>query len=119
MTSTWAFAVSAAWMVGSAARMRASLVTTPSFTGTFKSSRISTRFPARSKLDIFLIFISFAPAPPFLCFRPRQRGVEHSVGETPFVVVPGADLDQSALDDFGERRIVGRRRRIVIEVHGY
>src|ERR1700730_1117233 len=119
MTSTCAFALSAAWMVGSAARMRASLVTTPSFTGTFKSSRISTRFPARSKLDIFLIFISFAPGvPPSLCSGPRQRGVEHSVGETPFVVVPGAHLDQSALDDFGERRIVGRRRRIMIEVHG-
>src|ERR1700693_3516773 len=119
MTSTWAFALSAAWMVGSAARMRASLVTTPSFTGTFKSSRISTRFPARSKLDIFLIFIFLPPRPPpSSCSRPRQRGVEHSVGETPFVVVPGADLDQSALDDFGERRIIGRRRRIMIEVHG-
>jgi hypothetical protein len=35
-------------MVGSAARMRASLVTLPSFTGTLRSSRISTRLPARS-----------------------------------------------------------------------
>src|ERR1700692_2514457 len=119
ITSTWAFALSAAWMVGSAARMRASLVTTPSCTGTFKSSRISTRFPARSKLDIFLIFISFAPADSrSLCSGPRQCGVEHSVGEAPFVAVPGADLDQGALNDLGERRIVGRRRRIVIEVHG-
>src|SRR5579859_7842483 len=120
MTSTCAFALSAAWMVGSAARMRASLVTMPSFTGTFKSSRISTRFPARFKLDIFLIFIApCPPEPPRLCFGPRQRGIEHPVGEAPFVVVPGAHFDQRALDDLGERRIIGRRRRIVIEVHGH
>src|SRR5947208_5468442 len=108
-------------MVGSAARMRASLVTMPSFTGTFRSSRISTRLPARFKLDIFLMFIVVPPRPsrrPRSCLGPRQRGVEHPVGETPFVVVPGANLDERALDDLGQRRIVGRGRRVMIEVHG-
>ncbi len=47
-------------MVGSAARMRASLVTTPSFTGTFRSSRISTRLPERSSWLIRRTFIYFA-----------------------------------------------------------
>ena len=38
MIMTRAPAASAAWIVGSDARMRASLVTTPSVTGTFRSS---------------------------------------------------------------------------------
>jgi len=36
-------------MLGSAARMRASLITTPFLIGTLRSSRISTRLPARSR----------------------------------------------------------------------
>ena len=55
---TRALAVRAAWMVGSAARIRASLATTPSLIGTFKSSRISTRLPDRSRLVILLIFMA-------------------------------------------------------------
>ena len=39
----------AALIVGNAARKRASLVITPFLTGTFKSSRISTRLPAKSR----------------------------------------------------------------------
>ena len=54
---TRAFAAKAAWMVGSAARIRASLATSPSLMGTFRSSRIRTRLPARSKLVIFMIFM--------------------------------------------------------------
>ena len=56
MTRTRAFAVIAACIVGNAARMRASLLTTPPCMGTFKSSRISTRLSRRSRLDIFVIF---------------------------------------------------------------
>src|ERR1019366_2392485 len=124
MTTPWAFAASAAWMVGIAARIRASLVTTPSLMGTFKSSRISTRFPDISKFDIFTIFIAHPPArsshrPPSSRLRPRQRGIQHSVGKTPFVVVPGADFDQVALDHLGERRIVGGRGWVMIEVYGH
>ena len=51
----------AAWpsaSVGSAARMRASLLTTPSCTGTFRSSRISTRLPARSRSAMRSSFIA-------------------------------------------------------------
>ena len=44
---------SASLMVGSEATIRASLFTTPSFTGTLRSSRISTRLPARSRSVIF------------------------------------------------------------------
>ena len=46
--NTFAPLSSASLMVGSDARMRASLVTLPPSTGTFRSSRIRTRLPARS-----------------------------------------------------------------------
>ncbi len=49
MSITRAPASRAAWIVGNEARMRASLVTTPFFTGTLRSSRISTRLPLRSR----------------------------------------------------------------------
>src|SRR5690606_18698747 len=41
-------------MVGMEALMRASDVTLPSFTGTFRSARISTRLPARSRSVILI-----------------------------------------------------------------
>ncbi len=49
MSITRAPALWAASIVGSDARMRASLVTTPFLTGTLRSSRISTRLPFRSR----------------------------------------------------------------------
>ena len=48
ISMTRASAFCAATIVGSEARMRASLVTTPLWTGTLRSSRIRTRLPARS-----------------------------------------------------------------------
>ena len=47
----------------------------------------------------------------------RHRRIEHAVREAPLVVVPGRDLDQTP-GDFGQRRIEGARRRIVVEVAG-
>ena len=41
-------------MVGNEARIRASEVTLPSFTGTFKSERMKTRLPAKSKSVILI-----------------------------------------------------------------
>ena len=49
ITITRAPARAACRNVGTAARSRASLVTSPSLTGTFRSSRMSTRRPARSR----------------------------------------------------------------------
>ena len=36
-------------------------------------------------------------------------GVEHPVGEAPFVVVPGADLHERAFGHLGERPVEDRR----------
>src|SRR5580698_8388886 len=116
ITMTRAFAASAAWMVGSAARMRASLPTSPSLMGTFRSSRISTRLSFRSRPVILMIFMDFGRRPPSFDLGPGSDGVEHAVGKTPFIVVPGADLHERALDYLGERRIVDRGVRVVVEI---
>ena len=44
-------------MVGTAARMRASLLTSPFWIGTFRSSRMRTRFPESARPAIFSIFM--------------------------------------------------------------
>ena len=44
-------------IVGSAARMRVSSVTTPSFTGTLKSTRTSARLPAPSSSSMVLMLL--------------------------------------------------------------
>ncbi len=51
----------AACRVGSAARIRASLCTTPFSTGTFRSSRISTRFPRKLEVS-HLQALSYSPS---------------------------------------------------------
>ena len=48
MSTTRAPCATSFSMVGSAARMRVSSVTTPSFTGTLKSTRMSARLPCAS-----------------------------------------------------------------------
>src|SRR5690348_16913464 len=102
----------ASLMVGSDARMRASLVTLPSLTGTFRSSRIRTRFPARSWSTMRSTFMTRS----LRRFRPGDRGVQHAVREAPLVVVPGADLDQRAFRHARHGRVVGRRGRVVVVV---
>src|ERR1700761_5457932 len=102
-------------MVGSAARMRASLPTSPSRIGTFKSSRISTRWFARSKPDIFVTFTANSSRG----LRPRQGRVEHAVGEAPLVVIPREHLHQRAVDDLRQRGIEDRRVRIMVEIARY
>src|SRR5882672_6387854 len=96
-------------MVGSDARIRASLITFPSWIGTFKSSRISTRLSLRSRLVILMTFKG-APSKLASCgFRPGQGGIEHAVRKSPLVVVPRTHLHQVPLDDLGQSGIVGRR----------
>ena len=67
---TFAPAAKANFNVGNAARIRASLVTFPSFTGTLRSSRINTRLFAKSTSFILItvmhafliVFIEFYTA---------------------------------------------------------
>src|SRR5579859_668175 len=122
---TRAPALRACWMVGRAARMRASLVTFPSATGTFRSSRISTRFPFSSRSVILSMFTPAILAELYvsamkrlLGVPERDRGIEHAVAEAPLVVVPAEYLHQTA-DDLGQCGVVGAGSRIVVVVHGH
>src|SRR5690348_16375866 len=121
---TRAPALRACWMVGREARIRASLVTLPSATGTFMSSRISTRFPFRTRSVILSMFtptilagIYCSPVKRGLLRVPEGDGrIEHAVAEAPLVVVPAEDLHQAA-DDLGQGGVVGAGSRVVIVVH--
>ena len=64
MSTTRAPSSMSFWIVGSAARMRVSSVTTPSLTGTLKSTRTRTRLPftlMSSTVFLFNAFISLLP----------------------------------------------------------
>src|SRR6266511_484200 len=103
-------ALIAYWIVGSAARMRASSVTRPcSSSGTLKSTRMKTRLPARSRAS--MVFITMASL-----LREVLRDVDHAVREAPLVVVPGEDLRERPVDDEGARRVEDRGRRVAVVV---
>src|SRR6266511_4146907 len=103
-------ALIAYWIVGSAARMRASSVTRPcSSSGTLKSTRMKTRLPARSSAS--MVFITMASL-----LREVLRDVDHAVREAPLVVVPGEDLRERPVDDEGARRVEDRGRRVAVVV---
>src|SRR5215212_8105927 len=102
-------------MPGSAARIRVSSVIPPSCIGTLKSTRISTRLPARSTSDMRLKRIAAAE---LLRVHERNRHVQHAIAEAPLVVVPRRNLDQRAFADLRQRRIKNGAGRIVVEVGG-
>src|SRR4030088_714402 len=42
--------------------------------------------------------------------------LNHPIGETPFVVVPGEDADKPLVEDLGLRDVKGRALRVVVEI---
>ena len=111
--NTFAPLSSASWMVGSDARMRASLVTLPPSTGTFRSSRIRTRLPARSWSAMRSTFMATRLTEAFdqaIVVSSMRFEKPHSLS------YQRADLDQRAFGDARERRVVGGRSRIVVVV---
>src|SRR5438067_2002952 len=99
-------------MVGSAARMRASSFTAPVFlsSGTLKSTRTKTRFPATSSASIERTM-------PLQLRLDEERHVHHAVREAPLVVVPGEDLGEpAALGHRGLGGVVDRGVRVAVVV---
>src|SRR5690349_16853957 len=98
-------------MVGSVASMRVASVMRPPSSGTFRSARMKTRFPATSRSWTERMR---SPEPP----TDDQRDVAHAVREPPLVVVPGEHLAERlvhharelAVEDRGVRRAVEVRR---------
>src|SRR4029077_139253 len=110
-------------IVGTISSMRVESVTLPSCIGTLRSTRTSTRLPltsASSRLRKVGMKASFKK----ICWRRsaelahRYRGVDHAIGETPFIVVPRHDANQRAVDHLGLVHVKDRGMRIVVEVAG-
>src|ERR1700751_6235489 len=110
-------------IVGTISSMRVESVTSPSCIGTVRSTRTSTRLPltsASSRLRKVGMKASFKKT----CQRRsaelahRYRGVDHAIGEAPFVVVPRHDANQRAVDHPGLVHVKDRGMRIVVEVAG-
>src|SRR5437867_363301 len=110
-------------IVGSAARMRESSVTLPSASGTLKSTRTKTRFPAASKSRMVSLSIVSRSAGRSggrdrqpSCHEPDQVGDAAAVA--PFVVVPADDLHHRPVEDHGRLGVDDRRPGIAPEVGG-
>src|SRR5690606_29812285 len=118
ITMTRAPASSARRRVGIVAWMRVSLPTTPSFTGTLRSSRINTRLPARSRsCNRFTVIVSVLPLwciqlPDCFCH------IQHTIGKCPLIIEPYEHFDQPCAADPGLAEIDDRRTGIMIEVAG-
>src|SRR5712692_10411590 len=111
--------------VGSVSRMRVSSVTTPSLSGTLKSTRMNTRLPRRSRsLMVSLVMVDAQRVEA----RKPQRALElgrHQLDEVaatarigPFVVVPGENFYATIPHDLGITGVNNRRIRITFEVGG-
>src|SRR5271165_1454610 len=102
-------------MVGAARAMRVTSATLPFSTGTLKSARRSTRLPSTStpssvRSDGIGLGLDH--------FSHRNRGIDHAIGETPFVIIPRHHAHQRAVHHLGLIDGKHRRMRIVVEVAG-
>src|SRR5256885_4024877 len=107
--------------------MRESSVTLPSSSGTLKSTRTRTRFPATSRSRIVSLSMGRSG-----CFRPPPSGgaggasrelrgdegqeVRAAAAVAPLVVVPGDDLDHRPAEHHRALAVDDRRARVAPEV---
>src|ERR1700730_7234158 len=78
----------ASFSVGSVSRIRVSSVTTPSFSGTLKSTRRNTRLPRRSRSLIVSLAIIRNPQRNLKFCGHEFNQVAAAAGIAPFVVIP-------------------------------
>src|SRR4249919_2389563 len=108
-------------IVGMDARMRESSETLPSASGTLKSTRTKTRFPATSTSRI--VSLSMAASVPRPSGGDGQTGrhvgdeVRDAAAVAPLVVVPGDHLDHVPAEDHGRLGVDDRGARVALEVH--
>src|SRR5207248_5169992 len=123
--------------VGSVSRMRVSSVTTASFSGTLKSTRMKTRLPLRSRslmvsLDMKSVFSNWF----WVCRKEELRSLSNllrcrsklgcqklnqvaaTAGVAPLVVEPSQNLDAAIADHFGVLGVDNGRVGIAFEVGG-
>src|SRR5207245_10160327 len=118
--------------------MRVSSVTTPSLSGTLKSTRMETRFPRRSRslmVSLFIVqevasdeWLVARRASPFLPPLSQPISSEFggqefdevaaTAGIAPLVVVPGQDFYAAVADNFGVFSVDNGGIGIPVEVGG-
>src|SRR5437762_6649246 len=104
-------------MVGSDASMRLASVTAPSFSGTLRSARMKTRFPATSTSSMYFSAMTRRPYSAEAAAE-EQGDVAHAAREAPLVVVPRQHLHEVAVDDARELGIEDRGIRAAVEIRG-
>src|SRR5690348_7622374 len=101
-------------IVGSMARRRVSSVTLAPSIGTLRSTRTRTFLPVKSSgrsSSVLKWSLTSAELPHCV------RGVDHAVGEAPFIVIPADNADQLAFEDRGLEAVDGRACAGVHEVN--
>src|SRR5207342_127040 len=99
--------------VGSIARSRVSSATDAPFIGTLRSTRTSTFLPVRSSGKSSSVLKAAIGSDQL---GDRAGGVDHAVGEAPFIVVPADHADQLALDHRRFQAVDGRAGRCSVIV---
>src|SRR5262245_28756244 len=108
-----------------AARMRESSVTLPSWSGTLKSTRTKTRFPAASRSrTVSLSMFEFLPGRGAgsgrrgdrQALRDERGEIRDAAAVAPLVVVPGDDLHEVAAQDHVRREVDDGRAAVTAEV---
>src|SRR4051794_22149637 len=122
-------------MVGSAARIRVSSVTLPSWSGTLKSTRTKTRLPAASRswtVSLSMVGSSGSRALPAPSGSGPDRGmcsgeavgdelreVRDAAAVAPLVVVPGDDLHEVASQHHVRREVDDGAAGVAAVVRGH
>src|SRR5438067_10656749 len=106
---------SSSFTVASEARRRVSSPTAPPFSGTLKSTRTSTRFPATTRSRTLRFRIATSGLPQTARAEERDQ-VGDPAAVAPLVVVPGHHLDHVTADRHRQRTVDDRRGRVALEV---
>src|SRR5271155_2855840 len=103
-------------MVGAISSMRVASVTAPSSIGTLRSTRKSTSLPFTAASSRLRKRMAAESGESLTELAHRHRGVDHAVGEAPFIVVPRHHPHQGAVHHLGLVHVEDRGVRIVVEI---
>src|SRR3954452_20041128 len=103
-------------MVGAMRSMRVTSETLPSCIGALRSTRSSTRLPFKSAWSRERNAVIAARMRRSDQLAHRHRGIDHTIGEAPLVVVPRQHRHHRAVHDLGLVHVEDRGPRVVVEV---
>src|SRR5436853_2418918 len=113
-------------MVGRAASILVSSATFPFSIGTLKSTRMNTRFPARSRSvmeSLVIYFVLVIHSAPDIRRLPAVRNeldqIDDPAGVAPLIVIPGQQLDELTVHYVRVFSIQNRGVRVASEISRY